>query len=108
MVRKPNVSLPAAQLTLPGGFTITVRYRTDKQIRREAGLDVFGYWAQGTNGGKIVLNRDAPQWRQFKTFGHELVHAVHDYAHWLDRRADVLEKEAAETARALKEDEEDD
>lgn len=105
MDKKPQqVSLPAAQLTLPGGFTVKVCYKTGKQLKHLAKEDVFGYWQQGTSGGRIVINRDSPQWRQIKTFGHELVHAIHDYAFWLDRRAEVIEQEARDTALALRED----
>lgn len=101
---KGGYRLPASQLTLPGGFKIKLHYRTDKQCRREAGTGVWGYWVRTTNGGNIVLNKNVPLWRQMKTFGHELVHAVHDYALWLDGRADSVKAEADATARALKED----
>ena len=97
--------LPASQLTLPGGFVIEVAYKTDKQIKRDMRVECWGYWAIGKNGGRVVLNRDAPLWRQIKTFGHELVHAVHDYAHWLDRQADALKAEGEATLRDLEEEE---
>ena len=97
--------LPATQLTLPGGFKITLLYHTQKQCKQYSGEDLWGYWQQGKNGGKIIINRDAPLWRQHKTFGHELVHAVHDYAHWLDRQADLLKEEGEATLRELKEEE---
>lgn len=99
----PKPLPPASQLTLPGGFRISITYRTEKQCRRSAGMGVYGYWEQGTNGGKIILNRDAPIWRQTKTFGHELVHAINDYSHWLDRQADFLKEEGEKTLRDLAE-----
>ncbi len=81
--------VPRRQLTFPGGWTIQVVYRTDKQIRKVAGEACFGYWqGKGAMGGRIVLNKETPSWRQLRTFGHELVHAVHDYAHWLEMHAD--------------------
>lgn len=100
-MKKPH--LPASQLTLPGGFRVNIVYRTDKQIRTYSGMDCWGYWQVGHNGGKIVLNRNSPLWRQMKTFGHELVHAVHDYSHWLDRQADALKEEGEKTLRELEE-----
>jgi Zn-dependent peptidase ImmA (M78 family) len=103
MIKGGGYKLPASQLTLPGGFRIEVRYRTDKQCRKEAGTAVWGYWARASNGGYIVINKNGPLWRQMKTFGHELVHAVHDYALWLDQQADHLQREAAETEKLLKE-----
>lgn len=103
MAKREGYALPASQLTLPGGFKIEVKYRTDKQCRKEAGTAVWGYWARTTNGGYIVLNKSAPLWKQMKTFGHELVHAVHDYALWLDQQAEALQKEASDTAKLLKE-----
>jgi len=96
---------PASQLTLPGGFEIRLAYRTDKQIRAAANEECYGYWVQGKKGGKIVLNKDVPQWRQLKTFGHELVHAVHDYGHWVDMLADELREADEKFQRELEEEE---
>lgn len=96
--------LPASQLTLPGGFVIQVVTRSGAKMRALAKTDVDGYWQRGAhNGGVITLNRDSPEWTRVRTFGHELVHAVHDYALWLDQRADGIKAEAEETARELEE-----
>lgn len=103
---KRPLRLPAAQLTLPGGFTIRVYYKSDKQCRGDLGEACWGYWLVGPNGGKIILNKDAPEWRRIQTFGHELVHGVHDYTHWLQARVDILKQEAEETARLLAEEDE--
>lgn len=97
---------PPTQVTLPGGFCIRVLYKTDRQIKA-SGLDAWGYWEMAHNGGKIILNKDAPNWRQLKTFGHEMVHATNDYAHWLDHLAGLLEYEALDTAKVLEEEEEE-
>jgi hypothetical protein len=93
--------LPASQLTLPGGFVILIGYRTDRQCSKAFGCAVDGYWDRRKDGGIIVLNRETPAWKQIRVFGHELVHAVHDYALWLDNRADVIRAEMEETAREL-------
>lgn len=99
------IRLPAAQLTLPGGFTIEIKYKTDRQISAVMKTDCYGYWDQRSNGGQIIINRDTPVWRQMKTFGHELVHAVHDYAHWIDKRADAVREEGEKTLKELEEEE---
>ena len=105
-MRKP---LPSSQLTLPGGFTIHIKYKTNKQVTKSVGETSYGYWYQPNQrkfpGGVIVINRDEPAWRQLRTFGHELVHAVHDYDLFLGKAADLMREEGEETLRALKEDE---
>lgn len=89
---------------LPGGFQITVVYWSAKRISRSvsgdgslADKDLFGYWETGTN--RIVLNKDEPLWQQIETFGHEMVHAINDYSHWLKQKySDPIMAEAGETA----------
>ena len=103
--RGTKMRLPSRQLTLPGGFLIRVQYITDRQMKY-CNLDAWGYWQQGKTGGVIRINSDAPVWRQIKTFGHELLHAVHDYQHWLDGMAEAIQEEAAQTAKELEEDDE--
>ena len=93
--RRPNV------VTLPGGFRIPVVYWSDRRMKRAlandpsmASRDLYGFW----DGTKIVINSSEPLWTQVYTFGHELVHAVHDYAHWLNEAVvDPMKGEAGET-----------
>lgn len=101
-----KVRLPATQLTLPGGFTIRVLYKSDKQCKNEYGEAIWGYWQANHSGGRIILNRDAPEWRKIQTFSHELGHAVLDYEHWCLSMAEALKKEAEETERLLAEEDE--
>ena len=96
-----DLKLPASQLTLPGGFVIQIGYRSDRQVGKAVGMPADGYWDRRKDGGIIVLNRETAAWKQIRVFGHELVHAVHDYALWLDNRADNLKAEMDETERVL-------
>lgn len=99
---KAQIKLPASQLTLPGGFTIHIRYQTHKQITNATKEDCYGYWTQNRYpGGTIVLDKALPAWRKLQIFGHELVHAVHDYSLFLQLGADELRKEGEETMKEL-------
>lgn len=103
--RKPR------KVTLPGGYKIPVKYWSDRKIKANLttsgeslllGKDLHGFW----DGQKIVINSSDPIWDQADTFAHELLHAVHDYGHWLKETVvGPMMGEAGETIMDEKENE---
>ena len=105
-----------SQLTLWGGFKIPIVYWSNRKMRKELARDptmskqdLLGFW----DGEKIVINKDEPVWDQIETLGHELVHATHDYAHWLKQHyVNPMKAEAGETyahlSRVVEEDDDED
>jgi len=91
-------------IKLPGGFTIRIVYWSSRKIASTLALDgslhdkdLLGFWDVGCN--RIVINSSEPLWIQIKTLGHELVHAAHDYNHWLEQAyIDPIMEEVGETA----------
>jgi hypothetical protein len=60
-----------------GGFTFTVKWVSNKQIRKEAGGDCWGYSQPAA--GTIVLNKRMLKYQPFlaeQTFNHELMHCI--------------------------------
>lgn len=98
------------QIKLPGGYVIPVVYlsrRKMKALQKNdptlATVDLFGFW----DGKHIVINSSEPLWVQIKTLGHETVHAVHDWAHWLEQAyVEAIKQECGETAVDMLEDDE--
>lgn len=65
--------------------------RTDPTFGKK---DLMGYW----DGNRIVINTSEPLWVQVEVFGHELLHAVHDYSLWLKQAySDKIKQEAGES-----------
>lgn len=88
--------------TLPGGFRVPISYLTRRQIIARSpkdasplsAQDVMGFW----DGKRIVICTDEPLWRQIEVLGHEVVHATHDYALWLQQAyAEPIKQECVET-----------
>jgi len=92
-----------AEVVLPGGFRIKAVYWSGKKIKAGLsgdeslhGKDLLGFWDIGAK--HIVINRDEPLWVQAETFGHEMIHAVNDYHHWLTQNVvEPIKQEAVRT-----------
>jgi len=99
-------------IRLPGNYTIKVVYWSEKKIKanlaKDGSLfdkDLLGFWDVATQS--IVINSSEPLWVQIKTLAHELVHATHDYGHWLEQvYVDPIMQEVGETALDEMEDDE--
>jgi len=98
-------------IKLPGGYAIKIVYWSKRKIANALSLDgslhdkdLLGFWDVGYD--RIVINNSEPLWVQIKTLGHELVHAAHDYNHWLEQKfVDPIMQEVGETALDEMEDE---
>jgi Zn-dependent peptidase ImmA (M78 family) len=91
-------------VTFPGGYVVSILYWSDRKVKASLqsdssfdNVDLSGYWDVGKQ--RIVINSSEPLWVQIEVLGHELVHAVHDYASWLKQAyAEPIQQEAGETA----------
>ena len=98
------------QIKLPGNYTIPVVYMSRRKMKTLqksdptfAAIDLLGFW----DGSRIVINSSEPLWVQIETLGHEMVHAVHDWSHWLKQAyVDPIKQECGETAVDMLEDDE--
>ena len=88
-------------ITLPGGFRIPIVYWSARKMaaaqKRDptmAKQDLLGYW----DGQRIVIGSNEPLWVQIEVLGHEVLHAVHDWAIYLKQAyVDPIQSEAGET-----------
>jgi hypothetical protein len=102
MIRRPRMP---KTVRLPFGYSVTIKYRTTRQLE-QAGLGVcHGAWVTGEKC--IYVNRDDHIAEQMETVAHELQHAAGDYRHWVDQYWRLpLQQESAMTAMDLAEDDE--
>lgn len=77
-IRKPYIP---KKIRLPGPFVVTVNQIIPTKMQEKHGQIYDGIW--DSEKMELDLNVRLPHKRRWYVFGHEMVHVVNDWIHWL-------------------------